>query len=144
MDAEVNDPRVVAVTVEPAVAEIAVTMPFGAPEPEPEMNAAASSRSNCSEMSPGSWPCRLESSKISYEPTTYALNRAAVTDGLENVGEPSVNAEPSAFQYPVTPAELTPCHTFWVPVSTRAMRRIGFFVAVPVLMIDGSSNVGRV
>ena len=41
-EAEVNEPRVVAVTVDPAVAEIAVTIPLGAEVPEPEMNAVDS------------------------------------------------------------------------------------------------------
>src|SRR5690242_11034602 len=41
-EAVVNEPRVVAVTVEPAVAEIAVTMPRGALLPEPLMKAVCS------------------------------------------------------------------------------------------------------
>src|SRR5258707_1176508 len=54
-EADVNEPRVVAVTVSPAVAEIAVTMPFGWFDPgTPEMNAVPSLKPNASPIRPGS------------------------------------------------------------------------------------------
>src|SRR4051812_28154390 len=47
-EAVVNAPGVVAVPVDPAVAEMAVMTPFGAPEPEPLTNAVCSAYMNAS------------------------------------------------------------------------------------------------
>ena len=64
-DAELNWPRVVAVTVDATVALMAVTTPFGASDPEPEMNAVPSAKSTASPMSGGRSASHPESWKIS-------------------------------------------------------------------------------
>ena len=79
IDADVNAPRVVTVTSEPAVPDTAVMTPLGALLPLPLMNAADSAKSIDSPISPGNCASRFESWKISNEPVTYAVSIAAST-----------------------------------------------------------------